>query len=154
MFDHLAEREQKKWLEENKITPNQYEILDIPKTDELKKKWRLSFISDIKQIEKLHKCPLCYKSDERLYSYDWHAFSWKLIEAKEVDKDFLSEKLKGYNKDLYLLWEECFSHGLVMSSEIVRNCKWINTDIYIFDDSFKWTFVAPHDEEEYYYKEP
>jgi len=152
MFDHLAEREQNKWLEENKITPDQYEILDVPKTDELKKKWRASFISGVEQKEILHKCPFCYKSNVRLFSYDWHAFSHKLVEAKEVAKDFLSEKLKGYNKDLYLLWEECESHGLVMSSEIVRHCKWTNTDIYIFDDSFKWTFVVTH-EEWYYYKE-
>ena len=147
-FDHANEAEQREWLKRNKIAPNRYEVLDIPRTDELKKKWRATFISGVK--EKRHKCPFCSQTVKR--SFDWYAFSWKLVEAQEVDKDFLHEKLKDYNKDLYLLWEECCSHGLVMSSEIVRNCKWTNTDIYIFDNSFKWTFVATH-EELYYYKE-
>jgi hypothetical protein len=149
-LEFVTDREQKNWLEENDIAPYQYEILYIPKTEELKKKWRSTFIPDVKQKHILHKCPAC--TQNTLRAYDWHAFSWNLVKAQEVDKDFLSRKLKVYDKDVYLLWEECCSHGLVVKSEILRNCKWTNTDIYIFDDSFKWTFVATH-EELYYYKE-
>ncbi len=142
--------EQKLWLEENNIAPNEYEILDISKTEALKKKWISVFIPHVKNYEILHRCPVCSSEDKR--SYNWHAFSYNLVEAKEVNKNFFKEKLADYNKKLCLIWEECNSHGLGINSEIIRRCKWTNTDIYIFDDTLTWTFVVTH-EEWYYYKE-
>ena len=142
--------EQKMWLRQNDLTSRNYKILDVATTVKLRKKWKSSFIPNLKESEILHKCHVCSTDDKR--SYNWHAFSYKEVVAKKVESNFLQKKLKFYKNDLYLVWEECNTHGLIISSRFVKDCRWTNTDIYIFDNSFKWTFVVTH-EEWYYYKE-
>jgi len=144
-------KEQKVWLKENNLSSIDYTILDMATTEELKRKWKSTFIPNVKNDKVLHKCPVCSKDDKR--SFNWHAFSYKEVEAKEVYRNFLKEKLEYYKKtDLYLVWEECDTHGLIISSKVVKDCKWTNTDVYIFDSTFRWTFVVTH-EEWFYYKE-
>lgn len=135
--------EQKIWLKENNFIPEDYKIIGARETLELRNKWRLFFISGVNNKGILHKCSVCNKEGER--SYDWHAFSYKEVGAKEVKGDFLRGKLSFINKELYLLWEECNTLGLIMKSNLIKNCKWTNTDIYIFDATFEWSFVVTHE---------
>ena len=141
--------EQEIWLKANNLTQNDYQIIDIIETTRLRNLWRNSFIPNISNKSILHKCRFCDNGDKR--SYDWHAFSYNEVAAKEVDSDFLKNRLSNYNNN-YLLWEECFSYGLIINSQVLRKCLWTNTDIYIFDNTLAWTFVVTH-EEWYYYKE-
>lgn len=142
--------EQKIWLKENKLKPSDYKIMEINKTKELRNKWREVFISTIKDKSILHMCPACSRKEMR--SYDWHAFSYEKVKAEKINEDFLSRKLIDKNIDLYLIWEECNASGLIIKSDIIKNCKHTCTDIYIFDDTFSWTYVATH-EEMFFYKD-
>ncbi len=138
--------EQIKWLEENNFKQGDYEIIGIKESHDLKKKWRSTFLLNIVNENILHRCPICTADGKRGYSYDWHAFSWKLIEAEEIDENKINEKLKDSIGKLFLIWEKCNTHGLIMEVETIKNCDWSEaTDIYIFNETFKWTIVVTHE---------
>lgn len=139
---------QKIWIKENNLSSDSYKVLDKVLTQKLRKKWREIFIPNVGDKKILHKCPACAK--ENIRSYDWHVFSYGIVKAKRVSGNFLKEKLASYQADIYLIWEECNSSGLLIDSNILKNCRWTNTDIYVFDSTFKWTFVVTHEGWFYY----
>jgi hypothetical protein len=85
-----------------------------------------------------------------MHSYDWHAFSYHEVAAQAVGADFLRKHEPARRGKWFLLWESCEAPGLVMSSAVVTRCEWTRTDVYIFDRTFTWTFVATHEGWFYY----
>ncbi|MHB1361489.1 MAG: DUF4275 family protein [Thermoleophilia bacterium] len=144
--------EQERWLKINNFQKTDIEcILDVRETNRLKIEWRKKFIPEVKNPKYLHYCPKCQKPGKEIQrSYDWHSFSFKIVSAERVSGEYL-KKIHPENIDVYLYWEECDTNGFIMNFDKIRRCKWTTTDIYIFDKSFSWTFVATH-EDWFFYK--
>ena len=112
----------------------------------IKERWLSKFLPGVDPL--IHRCQTCSK--ENLRSYYWHAFSFGLIESREINRDVFERELKLLNGTIYLLWEQCNSPALKIEAGRLHQSTWHNADIYIFDATYSWTFAVTHEGWIYY----
>ena len=107
---------------------------------EIKYKWLEKFASNISDEDK----------EEHITSsgnYLWHIFSWNYAEAIVGDKARIEfEKLrvkKMYSFNQFDNDEEIIKEHNELTLEFIENE--LVDDIYLFDESFKWTYVNTHE---------
>lgn len=89
------------------------------------------------------------KDEIWFWQYMWHAFSYNKVESKKGNKAIESLR-KHKSNDVYIIFqrnEEVLEEKNVTYEQIYNNVldnKW-DTDCYIIDKNFKWTFVLTHE---------
>lgn len=79
----------------------------------------------------------------------WNVFSYNKIQAKK-GSEAIEELRKHKENDVYIIFqkkEEVLEEKDITYEQIYNNVlknKW-NTDCYIIDKNFKWTFVVTHE---------
>lgn len=94
---------------------------------------------------------LTQKEKEEIYfeQYMWNVFSYNKIQAKK-GSEAIEELRKHKENDVYIIFqkkEEVLEEKDITYEQIYNNVlknKW-NTDCYIIDKNFKWTFVVTHE---------
>jgi len=89
------------------------------------------------------------KDEIYFHKYMWHAFSYEKVDALEGSKA-IEELRKHKNNDVYIIFqrgEKILQEKDITYEQIYHNVlsdTW-DTDCYIIDKEFKWTFVLTHE---------
>lgn len=84
-------------------------------------------------------------------------YFWELFKKpKIIGEKFIFDFLKELSNDIYILWDNnifnkkinypIFSILKVLPQEIENMLLTLPSDIYLFDETFKWTFALTHEE--------
>ena len=138
----------------------QIKIIQNEIANKLRERYTYTFINTENEHYKKHILTLKLYSDGLCYSgYLWEC----LINPVVIRENEVFDFLCNYSGNVYVFWDIHskdkiltenywrFDKNAVLefdSKLLIENCKYLPEDIYVFDDSFEWTYILTHEDKD------